>query len=48
MPSFYFPSETTVVATGDQETENKTGQYRKSPNFFVIYSTNISLIPYMF
>lgn len=36
--SFYFPSETTVVTTGDQEIENKSGQYGKSPNFFVTYS----------
>lgn len=43
IPSFYFPPETTVVATGDQETENKTGQYGKSPNFFVTISTNASL-----
>ena len=40
--SFCFSSETTVVATGEQETENKTGQCQKSTNFLVTYSTNIS------
>lgn len=38
IPSFYFSSAITVVTTGDQEIENKTGQYGKSPNFFVTYS----------
>lgn len=47
MPSFHFSSEIIVEATGNEETENKTGQYGKNPNFFVIYSTNISLIPCM-
>lgn len=40
--SFCFSSETTVVATGEQETETKTGQCWKSTNFLVTYSTNIS------
>lgn len=47
MPSSYFPSETTTVATGDQEIENKAGQYGKNSNFLIIHSTNISLILYM-
>lgn len=48
MPSCYFSSETPVATTGNQETENNTGQYGKSPNFFVTYSTNIPVIPYIY
>lgn len=45
--SLFFSSDTTVVATENQGTENKTVQYGKSPNFFVTYLINISLMSYM-